>query len=207
MSDAVSATPRVELVSRIGTEETATTPLGKTVRSLAGVALFGVGYFLAARLGLGFRFQNSQIGVVWPPNALLLAALILTPRKSWWVVFATATVAHAMAMGTSVPAWRVAWQISADAAFMAAAAGALRRFIGLPLRFESRRDVLVFTGLSFVMPLLFAFTTAAFVLSLAGVETAYTPTTALARVLLSNMTALLIVTPAVVLGVRLRSDG
>ena len=98
--------------------------------------VFGAVYFLAARLGLGFRFQNSQIGVVWPPNALLLAALLLTPRKSWWAVFATSAVAHAAAMGLSIPAWRVVWQIGANSAFAAATAEALRRLVGLPLRFE-----------------------------------------------------------------------
>jgi signal transduction histidine kinase len=206
MSDAASATPRVELGSRVRTEATATTPVGKTARSVVWIALFAVAYVLTARLGRGFRFQDSQIGVVWPPNALLLAALLLTPRRSWWLVFAASAVAHTMAMGSSVPAWRVAWQIAANAAFTAATAEAVRRFIGLPLRFGKPRDVLMFTTLSFGVSLLFALTASAFVLTFAGVETAFTPTIALMRVMLSNTTALLIVTPAVVLGARLGPD-
>src|SRR5262245_61173351 len=50
--------------------------------------LLGSIYYLAARLGLGFRFQNSQIGVVWPASAVLLAALVLAPVTRWWVVLA-----------------------------------------------------------------------------------------------------------------------
>ena len=49
-------------------------------------ALLGISYYFAARLGLGFRFQNSQIGVVWPANGLFLAALLLTSRNKWWIV-------------------------------------------------------------------------------------------------------------------------
>jgi len=45
------------------------------------MVLLAVSYYLAARLGLGFRFQDSQIGVVWPANAVLLAALLLTPTR------------------------------------------------------------------------------------------------------------------------------
>ena len=48
---------------------------------VAEAMVLGTGYFLATQLGLGFRFANSQIGVVWPANAVFLSALLLTPRK------------------------------------------------------------------------------------------------------------------------------
>jgi hypothetical protein len=43
--------------------------------------LLAVNYCLVARLGLGFRFQNSPIGVVWPAGAVLLSGLLLSPRS------------------------------------------------------------------------------------------------------------------------------
>jgi len=73
------------------------------------VVLLVASYYLAARLGLGFRFQNSQIGVVWPANAVMLSALVLTKRTQWWVVLMATALAHAAAVGATVPAWRLLW--------------------------------------------------------------------------------------------------
>src|SRR5262245_25077565 len=132
-------------------------------------ALLAVSYYLAARLGLGFRFQSSQIGVVWPASAVLLSGLLLAPRSRWWLVISAVAVAHAAAAGLSVPAWRVVWQIAGNVVFTIATVEALRRFAGLPLHFESRRQVLVYTAVSLVLPALFGLTTPAFVRALVGI--------------------------------------
>ena len=63
------------------------------------LALFAVSYYFAARLGPGFRFQHSQIGIIWPANALLLSALVLTARRRWWLVLVAAALAHTAALG------------------------------------------------------------------------------------------------------------
>jgi integral membrane sensor domain MASE1 len=62
------------------------------------LALLAAAYYLAARLGVAFRFQTSQIGVVWPAGAILVSALLLTPRARWWTVLVAASLAHAAAM-------------------------------------------------------------------------------------------------------------
>jgi hypothetical protein len=49
--------------------------------------------------------------------------------------------AHAAA-GLSVPGWRLAWQICGNVVFTIATVEALRRFAGLPLHCESRRQFL-----------------------------------------------------------------
>src|SRR5262245_44638587 len=93
---------------------------------LAGwLVLLAAGYYLAARLGLGFRFQSSQIGVVWPANAVLLSALLLAPARRRWLVLLTTALAHVAAAGPSTPAWRVAWQISGNAVFTLSTVAAL----------------------------------------------------------------------------------
>src|SRR5215467_8989267 len=84
----------------------------------AHLALLALSYYLAARLGFGFRFQGSQVGIIWPANALALAALVLTPRRRWWLVLIATAVAHTAALGTAVPVWRLLWQIAANAAFV-----------------------------------------------------------------------------------------
>jgi len=151
-------------------------PLGRFAVLSSYVVLVGVGYYLGARLGLRFRFHNSQIGVVWPANAIFLAALLLMPRRRWWIVLTTTALAHAAAMAPVVPVWRLLWQIAFNSVFAIATVEVLRRFAGLPLQFESRRQVLAYTAISFVLPWLFGFTTPSFVLSALHVESAITPT-------------------------------
>ena len=163
------------------------------------VVLLTVSYYLAARLGLAFRFQNSQIGVVWPANAVLLSALLLTRRSRWWIVLAASALAHVAVMAPLIPAWRWTWQIMGNAAFNVATAEAIRRVAGLPLHFGSRRQVWAFTAISFGMAAIFAFTTPAFVRSLFDFERNYEPRAALLRVTLSNATATLLIVPVVLL--------
>jgi signal transduction histidine kinase len=166
---------------------------------IAYVVLLGVAYYLAARLGLKFRFRDSQIGVVWPANAIFLCALLLAPRKRWWLVLATTALAHAAALAPLLPVWRLLWQIVGNWAYVIATVEVLRRFAGLPLHFESRRQVLAYTTVSFVLPWLFGFTTPAFILSVLHVDTVITPTFAVLRTMFSNSTAMLLVAPVIVL--------
>jgi signal transduction histidine kinase len=154
-------------------------------------------YYLAARIGLGFRFQNSQIGVVWPASAVLLSGLLLSPRSRWWLVIGAIALAHAAAVGSSVPVWRLAWQITGNVVFTIAAVEMLRRFAGLPLHFGNRRQVLAYTAVSLILPALFAFTTPAFVRALLEFDPTYSPAIALLRTTLSNATAMLLVAPVI----------
>src|SRR6516164_8124773 len=133
--------------------------------------LLAAGYFLAARLGLGFRFQNSNIGVVWPANAVLVSALLLSPRRTWWIFLTVAGLAHVLAVGPTAPAWRLTWQIAANSIFAVATVEAVRRFALLPLDFGTRRQVIAFTSICLAVPALWSLTTATFVRSLVGLET------------------------------------
>jgi integral membrane sensor domain MASE1 len=177
--------------------------LAKAGRMASWAALFGVAYVATAHINGNPVFLQSYIGLVWVPNALLVSALILTSRKSWWLVLAVSAVAHVVAMHGTTPVWRMAWQIPANAVFAMAITEALRRTIGFPLRFERSRDVLVYAALAAVFPALLALIAPAFVLAFAGVETTFSPPIAFARVALANIAPLVLVTPAVVLCARL----
>jgi signal transduction histidine kinase len=185
--------------NRPATSREVLAPLAKYALISSYVLLVALGYYLGARLGLRFRFHNSQIGVVWPANAIFLSALLLTPRRRWWTILAATALAHIAAMAPLVPVWRLLWQIAFNSAFAIATVEVLRRFAGPPLHFESRRQVLAYTAISFVMPWLFSFTTPAFVLSVLHVESAITPTFAVLRTMLSNSTAMLLVAPVILL--------
>ena len=186
-------------VARAGIVRDYSVALKRAAKVVAEAMVLGAGYYLAAQLGLGFRFANSQLGVVWPGNAVVLAALLLTPRKRWWTVFLVVTPVHALVMSELVPAWRWLWQIAANGAFAMAAAEALRRFAGLPLHFESRRQVFTFAGITVGGAVLYAFVTPTFMRSLVGLEPAFTPLTALLRAVLTNTTTILLLVPVAVL--------
>ena len=55
---------------------------GNQVRLGAYLALLAVTYYFAARLGVRFRFQYFQVGIIWPANALLLAALVACTHRN-----------------------------------------------------------------------------------------------------------------------------
>ena len=64
-------------------------------RSLAITALIvAAGYYLGAQVGLWLTFHPATTSVLWPPNAILTAALLMTPPRVWWVCLAAALPAH-----------------------------------------------------------------------------------------------------------------
>src|SRR6185369_12588379 len=109
-------------------------------RLAAQTFLLAASYYLAARLGLGYRFQNTQIGVVWPASSVLLCGLLLMPRSRWWLVLLATVVAHVAAVGNTVPVWRALWQILGNSVLGLSVVIALRRFAGLPVHLGSRRQ-------------------------------------------------------------------
>lgn len=60
---------------------------------LTAVLVFA-GYYLSAKLGLALTFKPHPVSILWPPNALLSAALLLSPKRIWPAVLAAAFVAH-----------------------------------------------------------------------------------------------------------------
>jgi len=49
----------------------------------------GLGYYLGARLGVAASAMSEGIAIFWLPNGILLAALLLAPRRDWpWILLA-----------------------------------------------------------------------------------------------------------------------
>ena len=61
---------------------------------LATAVVVGLSYYVAARVGFALTFRPYLVSTLWAPNAVLLAALLLTPVRSWWVVLLGAFPAH-----------------------------------------------------------------------------------------------------------------
>lgn len=76
------------------------TPLRETLDVLATrrtartMFLTAVAYYLGAQFGFSLRFPGSPLSVIWPPNAIVLAALLLVPTRTWWLLLLAVLPAH-----------------------------------------------------------------------------------------------------------------
>src|SRR2546426_4572604 len=60
----------------------------------APALLVCVGYYVGANIGFIPRFPPATPSVMWPPNAILTATLLLTPPRWWWIYLLAALPAH-----------------------------------------------------------------------------------------------------------------
>ena len=157
-----------------------------------------VGYYLGARIGFALTLQPHPVSVLWPPNSILVAALLLTPARIWWVILLAALPAHLAAQVQShvPPLMIVCWFIS-NSCEAVIGAGLTRYLVGGPIRFTTLRTVGIFClCVVFIGPFLSSFLDAAFVVWNNWGDDTYWE---LIRIrLFSNALAALIVVPLVV---------
>jgi len=60
----------------------------------AAALVVALAYYLAAHLGFAFTLKPHPISTLWPPNALLLAVLLIAPARTWWWLLAAVLPAH-----------------------------------------------------------------------------------------------------------------
>src|SRR5207249_7127694 len=64
----------------------------------------GAAYYLGAIIGFALTFPTHAVSTLWPPNAILLACLLLTPTRKWWLVLLGVFPAHvAVQLQSGVP--------------------------------------------------------------------------------------------------------
>lgn len=107
--------------------------------------LAAVGYFLGAQVGFALTFRPHAVSVMWPPNSIVLAILLLIPLRAWWVVFVMTLPAHlAVEAQSGVPIPMVlCWFISNSCESLIGAA-TTRFFLGSRMRFDRFRDIVIF---------------------------------------------------------------
>jgi signal transduction histidine kinase len=132
----------------------------------AGLAVFVVlAYYLGAKIGFNLTFKPHVVSTLWPPNAILLAVLVLTSWRMWPVALLGAFLAHLIVeLQKGVPMLMVlCWFISNS--FQALLGAILiRRFVGDRLRFDNSRHVIVFVIFAVtIAPFATSFLDAAFV--------------------------------------------
>jgi PAS domain S-box-containing protein len=116
------------------------------IRTASIGLVVAVVYYLSARAGLALTFQPDDLAAFWPPAAILLVALLLTPPCRGWTVLLASLPPHVIAMvqvgrsGFFSPTfglitWLGAWT----------AVAALRRAKGEPWRLARLQDFYLFT--------------------------------------------------------------
>jgi two-component system sensor kinase FixL len=124
-----------------------------------------IGYYLGAKLGFALTFRPQPVSVLWPPNSILLAGLLLTPSRAWWFILLAALPAHLAAQWqSSVPfPMMLCWFLSNSFEALLGAAS-IQYLIRGQLQFDSLRSVAVFLSCgAFLGPFLSSFMDAAFV--------------------------------------------
>jgi len=157
-------------------------------------------YFLGARIGLLLRFPPATTSVIWPPNALLTAFLLLTPSARWGLVVLAALPAHLLVeVPAGFPPALVAALFATNCLEALAAAAIVRRVSDDAAAFDSLRRALAFVvGAVFVAPVLSTFPDAAAVHVFQGEPFGLV---CLRRVLSNSLSQLTLV-PTAVLAVR-----
>ncbi len=128
-------------------------------------ALVSGSYYLAAVIGFEFALQPGSVSTLWMPNSILLAGLLLTPKRWWWLLILAVLPAHfASELSSGVPtAMVLSWFVS-NVAQALIAAGSISWFVKDRLRFDRLRDLTIFILLgAFLAPFLSSFLDAALV--------------------------------------------
>ena len=131
---------------------------------VTGLVVF-VGYYLGAKLGFALTFRPHPVSVLWPPNSILAAVLLLTPVRIWWLVLLAAFPAHLAAeLQSQVPPTMILCWFISNSCEAVIGAGLTRYLIGGPVKLNCLRSVGFFClGVVFIAPFLSSFLDAGFV--------------------------------------------
>src|SRR5262245_6059349 len=110
-------------------------------RILAASLCVALGYYGAAKLGAVFQFPSAPVSALWAPNAILMAAFLVTPRRHWWVYLAMLIPAHVLAQIFDTAFSQLVIQYFANCGLALLGAAALLRLDGPPWRFDRLREV------------------------------------------------------------------
>src|SRR6059058_5998641 len=131
---------------------------------MTGLWVFA-GYYLGCKIGFALTLKPHPVSVLWPPNSVLVASLLLTPPRLWWFMLLGAFPAHLAAqLQSDVPPLMIMCWFISNASEAVIGASLLHYVIGAPMRFTSLRNVGIFClCVVFIGPFLSSFLDAAFV--------------------------------------------
>jgi two-component system, LuxR family, sensor kinase FixL len=136
-----------------------------TLATALMLLMFSLVYYLGVRIGFAFTLPANAVSLLWPPNAIVLAALLLCAPRTWVWLLLAALPAHLIPqLSAGVPlSMASCWYISNMSEGLLAAA-LIRGMLGGTPRFDRVRDASVYllAGV-LVAPVLTSFLDAGFV--------------------------------------------
>jgi signal transduction histidine kinase/integral membrane sensor domain MASE1 len=134
-------------------------------RYLLAAALLAVSYYVGVHAGFALTAHHSAVSLLWPPNAIVLSALLLTPKHVWPLLIAAVLPAHLLAqVSANVPfAMILCWYVS-NMFEALIGAWSIRRLLGYAPPFVRFRELMVFLLCGgFLAPFVSSFLDAGFV--------------------------------------------
>src|SRR6266481_1066255 len=178
-------------------------------RSAQPVLLVCVGYFAGAWIAHALRFPDSNLSLIWPPTAILLAGLLLAPPRKWWIYLLAVAPVHVLVqLQDGVPAGGIISQLIGNFSQALLAAFSVRYFNRGVVHLNDFRAVVVFTLGAIIFAPLVVSTIAAYLYVLSGWEQNYWYAWR-ARILSNALSTLMIVPPIILLfsrGVTMKAD-
>lgn len=117
--------------------------------------LVAISYYAGSQIGFLLTPADTPIATFWPPNAILLAALLLTSPRIWWVLVLAVLPAHLFVqLKTGIPLISaLAWFVGNTGEAILGAV-CVRVFKKDKPLFESVYGVIIFLGLGVLLPTL-----------------------------------------------------
>src|SRR5262245_32637336 len=130
-------------------------------RTILYLLLFSIAFYFAYAYGMSFHHVSSA--PFWPPDAVLLCALFLAPRRTWWLyILAPLPIRLLVAVPPEIPTWFLLSVYANDSIKAIISAALLKRMLhGTPRLVSMKELVPYFTIAVLGIPMLSAFAGAA----------------------------------------------
>jgi signal transduction histidine kinase len=117
----------------------------RTLAPLKFALVAGLSYYAGTRVGFALTPTGQPNSAFWPPNAILLAILLLAPRKIWWAILVAVVPAHLLAqLQAGVPIWTAAAWLATNTSEALIGAFCIGLWIRPTRVFDSVRGVSIF---------------------------------------------------------------
>src|SRR6266705_3228856 len=91
-------------ISRLFPWESNSFPQTGILHTFRSALLVGASYYAGTLVGFAWTPPGQPNSTFWPPNAILLACLLLAPRRRWWTFLLALLPVHMLAqLQTGVP--------------------------------------------------------------------------------------------------------
>ena len=134
------------------------------LRHALAALLVGSGYYVGAKVGFALTFQPHPVSTLWPPNSILLAALLLSRPRHWWFLLLAAFPAHLLVqVNADIPMTMILCWFVSNCTEALIGASIMRYLAKSEVRFDNTRHVSMFLVAAVLGPFLSSFLDSAFV--------------------------------------------